>query len=80
MKNKRARDQVDIDKAYQEISSEHQRGSLLHLARYRREGYDGRKIQMLFKQQVPMLGRYFYEVELFSYLPNHKCEFTVGFV
>ncbi len=50
------------------------------MTRYSRIGYNGRKIQMLYKQQVPRGGKYYFEIELFSYIPKNKCEFTIGFV
>ena len=35
---------------------------------------------MLFKQKIPMLGRFFFELELLDYNPKYKCLFTVGFI
>ena len=46
----------------------------------RRSAYDNKKIQLLFKQNIPTIGKYFFEVDLISYLPNKKCDFTIGVV
>ena len=46
----------------------------------RRSAHDNKKIQLLFKQHIPTIGKYFFEVELISYLPNKKCDFTIGVV
>ena len=57
---KRERDAIDISQVYQQLDEASLRDSMTQLARYKRVGYDGRKIQMLFKQQVPMLGQFYY--------------------
>lgn len=46
----------------------------------KRSAYDNKKIQLLFKQHIPTLGKYFFEVNLISYLPKKKCDFTIGIV
>ena len=50
------------------------------MSRLRRVGLENRKIQLLFGEPIPMTGQFFYEIELLSYFPKNKCEFTVGIV
>ena len=63
-------DSLDILEIYEEVIVSSKTDKLTVLRRSKRES---RKIQILFKQHIPLLGKYYFEVELISYQPKYKC-------
>jgi hypothetical protein len=43
-------------------------------------GHNGRKLNLLFREKIPMMGVHCFEVDLISYKPYHECEFLVGVI
>ena len=66
-------DQIDLSNIYQEKLS-HSKVLL------RRVGHNGRKLNILFKEQIPRMGVHFFEVDLISFKPCHRNEFRVGVI
>jgi hypothetical protein len=71
---------INILRAYKMAHEESYATEKHPILSIRRVAYPNRKIQMLFRQHIPTLGVYVYEINLVSYMPDKGCDFTIGIV